>query len=128
LLPDPNNLPDPETFAKHVDQIKERKNSQVDIGSEFWTKNDQDEETLKNLARKAQTAAEVFDADQRWVNQFLEIGRLPEQQQKPWYELIDLVDHCCKEIPEKEALVLTHGPKSILSNRMRQTSKSARPS
>lgn len=110
VLPDPNNLPDPETFAQHFDQIKERKNSQVDIGSEFWNKNDQDEVALKDLARKAQTAAEVFDADQEWVNQFLEIGRLPEQQQKPWYELIDLVDHCCKEIPEKEALVLTHGP------------------
>jgi hypothetical protein len=62
------------------------------------------------------SAAEVFDADQEWVNQFLEIGRQPDEQQKPWYELLDLIDRCCKEIPEKEAPVLSHGPK-IDSNR-----------
>ncbi|NIO07421.1 MAG: AAA family ATPase [Deltaproteobacteria bacterium] len=110
VLPDPEMLPDPESFANHFDQIKARKNSQLSVGTEFWTKDDQSEDILKDLAHKAEAAAEVFDADQEWVNEFLEIGRMPEEQQKPWFELMDLVDRCCKEIPEKEALVLTHGP------------------
>ena len=115
-LPEANKLPDPETFAKHFDRATKNKDIDFKSGAEYWSNDDQDETTLKELMRKAGSAAEVFDADQEWVNQFLEIGRQPDEQQKPWYELLDLIDRCCKEIPEKEALVLSHGPK-IDSNR-----------
>jgi very-short-patch-repair endonuclease len=115
-LPEENKLPDPETFAKHFDRLKKHKDIEFKNGAEYWSKEGQDEATLKELMRKGVSAAEVFNTDQEWVGQFLEIGREPDHQQKPWYELIDLIDRCCEEIPEKEAYVLSHGPK-IDSNR-----------
>ncbi len=115
-LPEPNKLPDPETFAKHFDRLKKHKDIEFKNGAEYWSKEGQDEATLNELMRKAESASEVFNSDQEWVGQFLEIGRGADHQQKPWYELIDLIDRCCKEIPEKEVYVLSHGPK-IDSNR-----------
>ena len=115
-LPEPNKLPDPETFAKHFDRLKKHKDIEFKNGAEYWSKEGQDEATLNELMRKAVSASEVFNSDQEWVGQFLEIGREADHQQKPWYELIDLIDCCCNEIPEKEVYVLSHGPK-IDSNR-----------
>jgi len=110
-LPEIDKLPDAETFAKHFDQSKKYKTIEFKSGAEYWSTDDQNEASLKELVRKVESAAEVLDAGQDWVNQFLEIGQQPEQQQKPWYELIDLIDRCYAEIPDKEALVLSHGPK-----------------
>lgn len=110
-LPNAKQLPDTESFANHFDLIKNRKDMQLKTADEFWTTKDQDEQTLKKLIRKADTAAEVFEDDQRWVDQFVELGQQPYKQQKPWIELLELIDRCSKEIPEKEGLVLSHGPK-----------------
>ena len=110
-LPETKQLPDPETFAKHFDRLTKCKGRDVQSGADYWATDDQAAATLKELMRRVEYAAEVFASGQEWVNQFLEIGRQPDHLQAPWYELTDLIDHCCKEIPEKEALVLSHGPK-----------------
>ena len=111
-LPETGKLPDPETFAKHFDRLGTYKGREVRSGAEYWSTDDQDEATLKELMRTVERAGEVFATDQEWVNQFLEIGRQPDDQHRPWHELMDLIDRCCKEIPEKEALVLSYGPKT----------------
>jgi very-short-patch-repair endonuclease/DNA polymerase III delta prime subunit len=110
-LPETPKLPDPEEFAKHFDHLNQYKNRDLQTGAEYWWNEDQDEATLKDLIRKAESAADVFASGQEWVNQFLEIGRQAEDRKKPWHELVALVDRCGEEIPEKEAFVLSHGPR-----------------
>ncbi|HEX9879681.1 MAG TPA: AAA domain-containing protein, partial [Candidatus Binatia bacterium] len=109
-LPDAAQLPNPEAFAKHFDMLKNRKDMEMKTGDEFWANKEQKEESLKEIMRKADDAADVFEGDHEWVDQFVELGRLPNKQQEPWYELLDLIEHCYKEIPEKEGLVMSHGP------------------
>jgi very-short-patch-repair endonuclease len=110
-LPDAKKLPDPEAFAKHFDLLKDHKDAELQTGAEFWSNKDQDEETLKEIMRKANKAAEVFEGDQGWVEQFIDLGLLPKKEQEPWYELLDLIESCFKEIQEKQTLLMSHGPK-----------------
>ncbi|MEE8074136.1 MAG: AAA domain-containing protein [Candidatus Binatia bacterium] len=110
-LPEADKLPNPETFAKHFDHLSKFKNREVQVGVEYWSTEGQDEATLHELMRKVERAGEVFATDREWVNQFLEFGRQPDHQQQQWYELTDLIFRCREEIPKKEALVLSHGPK-----------------
>ena len=110
-LPEEERLPTPEVFAAHFDGLGNLKDVDNKVGEEFWTHDDQDPERLKKLVDRVQLAAEVFGAKEPWVDEFLEIGRQKKAIQKPWIEILDQIDELATEIPKKEGIVLSHGPK-----------------
>ena len=110
-LPEEERLPTPEVFAAHFDGLGNLKEVDNKVGEEFWTHDDQDPERLKKLVDRVQLAAEVFGAKEPWVDEFLEIGRQKKAIQKPWIEILDQIDELATEIPKKEGIVLSHGPK-----------------
>ena len=110
-LPEEERLPTPEVFAAHFDGLGNLKEVDNKVGEEFWTHDDQDPERLKKLIARVQLAAEVFGAKEPWVDEFLEIGRQKKAIQKPWIEILDQIDELATEIPKKEGIVLSHGPK-----------------
>lgn len=110
-LPEEGRLPTPEAFAAHFDSLGNRKDVADKVGKEFWTHDDQEPDRLKKLIDRVKLSAEVFDVKEPWVDEFLEIGRQERAIQKSWIELFDLIEECASEIPDKEVIVLSHGPK-----------------
>lgn len=110
-LPEKHKLPTPDAFVKHFNGLKQFEKSNLSSGSEFWRDDKQDSKTLQRLMQLVTDAGKVFDKDQKWINEFLEIGRQTEKERRPWFDLIAEIEQYAHEIPELEALVLSHGPR-----------------
>ena len=109
-LPDEAKLPTAEMFAKHFDLVSGFAKDEIGTGSEYWLNDDQNEKQIRQFIVDADQAAKVFDDNKLWVNEFLEIGRLPEKQKRPWLDLFQHIHDSNEVVPEKESLILSHGP------------------
>jgi very-short-patch-repair endonuclease/superfamily I DNA/RNA helicase len=118
-LPGLDALPTQKEFAALYDEMAELEKTNLKVGSEFWVHDDQTPEALAellDLMTKAaemlsgDDAAEIAESDQEWVGECLEAGRAGGEREKPWRELIELIDECEREVSEREPLTLEHGP------------------
>ena len=110
-LPDPEQLPSPQDFAALYDDINRLERKNLKSGSEFWLHDSQTPEMLAELLTNLTTAAEALQVGEGWLLECFDAGRTSEGERESWVSLVQLIEECCQDIPPKEELILSHGPK-----------------
>jgi very-short-patch-repair endonuclease/Cdc6-like AAA superfamily ATPase len=110
-LPELEKLPTPKQFAGLFDDINQLERKRLKAGSEYWLHERQTPELLEKLQETVNSASEVLQTDEDWLLECVDAGREGQGEKESWRALVQLIEECCAAIPEKEELVLTHGPK-----------------
>ena len=110
-LPDPNEIPEPDEFREVFDAMTGLEQENLKKGQGFWQHDDQSAEQLRQLLDKVTQAMVIVDTETPWVMECIDAGRRDSEEKKLWQVLINLVEKLCAEIPAKEELVLSIGPK-----------------
>jgi hypothetical protein len=110
-LPDPTPVPEPDKFREVFDAISSLEQENLKKGQGLWQHDDQSAEQLRLLLDKVTQAIAIVDPETPWVMECIDAGRRHSEEKKSWQVLINLVEKQCAEIPAKEELVLSVGPK-----------------
>jgi len=110
-LPDPTQIPIPDKFREVFDAISSLEQENLKKGRGFWQHDDHSAEQLRMLLDKVTQAMAIVDTETPWIMECIDAGRRRSEEKKSWQVLIKLVDKLCAEIPAKEELVLSIGPK-----------------
>jgi superfamily I DNA and/or RNA helicase len=110
-LPDPTQIPIPDKFREVFDSIGNLEQENLKKGQGFWRHNNQSAEQLRLLLDKVTQAIAIVDIEAHWIMECIDVGRRHSEEEKSWRVLINLVEKLCAEIPVKEELVLSIGPK-----------------
>jgi len=110
-LPDPAQVPTPEKFREVFDAISDLEQENLKKGHGMWRHDDHTAEQLRMLLEKVTQAMAIVDTETPWIMECIDAGRGRSDEKKSWQILIDLVEKLCVQIPAKEELVLSVGPK-----------------
>jgi len=110
-LPDIEKLPSPKDFAALFDDINQLERRKLKTGSEFWGHDKQTPELLASLQDSIAETVEVLRTSDDWLLECVDAGSGEEGEKESWLALVQLIDECCQAIPDREELILTHGPK-----------------
>ncbi|MEE8139114.1 MAG: AAA domain-containing protein, partial [Thermoanaerobaculia bacterium] len=110
-LPDVAQLPAPKDFASLYDEINNLDRKNLKTGSEFWLHENHTRETLSELMETLTAAVEVLDVGDEWLLECFDAGRNATGEKDSWLALVRLIDECCRDIPPKEEVILSKGPR-----------------
>ena len=110
-LPDIENLPAPKDFAALFDDINQLERRKLKTGSEFWGHDRQTPELLASVQEAIAETVEVLQTSDEWLLECVDAGSGEQGEKESWLALVHLIDECCQAIPDREALILAHGPK-----------------
>jgi DNA polymerase III delta prime subunit len=110
-LPDPTQIPEPDKFRDVFDSLTGLEQENLKKGQGFWQNDKHSAEQLRLLLDKVTQAMAIVDTETPWVMECIDVGRRRSEEKKSWQVLIELVEKLCAEIPAKEELVLSIGPK-----------------
>jgi len=110
-LPDIEKLPAPKEFASLFDDINQLERKKLKSGAEYWTHDNQTPELLANLRQTIADTIEVIQTSDDWLLECIDAGINGQGEKESWLALVQLITECCEAIPEREELILTHGPK-----------------
>ena len=110
-LPDIEQLPTPKEFAALFDDINQLERKKLKAGSEFWVHDTQTPEMLTELIQTIAETVEVLETSDDWLLECIDAGSGGQGERESWMGLVDLIGECCRMIPEREELILAHGPK-----------------
>ncbi len=110
-LPDIAKLASPKEFASLFDDINQLERKKLKSGAEYWTHERQTPELLTKLNETIADTVEVIQTSDDWLLECVDAGSSGQGEKEPWLGLVQLIDECCEAIPEREELILTHGPK-----------------
>ncbi len=110
-LPDLDRLPSPKEFAGLFDDINQLERKKLKSGSEYWLHDNQTSEMLDQLQQTISETAEVMQTEDEWLLECVDAGRTAQGERESWFSLVQIINECCRDVPEKEELILAHGPK-----------------
>ncbi|MCZ6769380.1 MAG: AAA domain-containing protein [Acidobacteria bacterium] len=110
-LPDPSQIPTPDKFREVFDSITSLEQENIKKGQGLWRHEDHSAEQLRLLRDKVTQAMAIVDIETPWILECIDVGRRRSEEKKSWQVLGRLVEKLCEEIPVKEELVLSIGPK-----------------
>lgn len=110
-LPDPDQVPSLDEFREVFDALSGLAQENLKIGKGMWRHADHSAEQLRQLLDKVTQAMAIIDVDSPWVMECIDAGRRDAEEIKLWKILVSLVETLCAEIPIREQLVLSVGPK-----------------
>jgi very-short-patch-repair endonuclease len=109
-LPDLDAFPTPREFAELHDDLAALAREKPREERGLWKRDDQTPEALEELHDRLRSAVTALEDASEWRLDCLDAGRTGGERKAAWRELVELVERCAREIPEKEPLVLKHGP------------------
>ena len=110
-LPDLEQIPEPDKFREVLDSLSSLEQENLKKGQGLWEHEDQSAEQVRQLSDQVTQAMAIVDVETPWILECIDVGRRDSEEKKSWQVLIKLVEKLCVEIPEKEELVLSVGPK-----------------
>ncbi|MEJ2169080.1 MAG: hypothetical protein P8X90_26500, partial [Desulfobacterales bacterium] len=110
-LPDPAKIPTLDEFREVFDALGGLEQENLKKGKGMWRHADHSEEKLRLLLEKVTQAMDIVDLQTPWIMECIDAGRRQPEEIKPWKLLIGLVETLCAEIPLREELVVSVGPK-----------------
>jgi superfamily I DNA/RNA helicase len=110
-LPDPTQVPTLDEFREVFDALSALEQENLKKGKGMWRHADHSAEQLRQLLYKVTQAMAIVDTETPWIMECIDAGRRQPEEIKPWKILISLVEAWCAEIPGREELVLSVGPK-----------------
>ena len=110
-LPDPTQVPTLDEFREVFDALSALEQENLKKGKGMWRHADHSAEQLRLLLDKVTQAMAIVDPETPWIMECIDAGRRQPEEIKPWKILISLVEAWCAEIPGREELVLSVGPK-----------------
>ncbi len=110
-FPDPSQIPTPDKFREVFDSITCLEQENLKKGQGLWRHEDQTAEQLRLLLDQVTQAMAIVDIETPWIMECIDVGRRNSEEKKSWQVLGRQVETLCEEIPSKEELVLSIGPK-----------------
>jgi len=110
-LPDPTRVPTPDQFREVFDALSGLEQENLKKGKGMWRHDDHSAEQIRLLLDKVTQAMAIVDIETPWIMECIDAGRRQSEEIKLWQILISLVEKLCTEIPVREELVLSVGPK-----------------
>ena len=110
-LPDPTQVPTLDEFREVFDALSALEQENLKKGKGLWLHADHSAEKLRLLLDNVTQAMAIVDIEAPWIMECIDAGRRQSTETKPWKKLINLVEAWCAEIPPREELVLSVGPK-----------------
>jgi len=110
-LPDPEQIPTLEQFREVFDALGALEQENLKKGKAMWRHDHHSAEQLRELRDKVAHAMAIVDPESPWIMECIDAGRRQREEIKPWKAMIGLVESLCAEIPLREELVVSIGPK-----------------